>query len=208
MTLDEVNHALSAAGLPSRLEAPALERVTTYFSLRANWSETHNVAGPQSMRTPWQLDLPDAVAVVGVLDPKLPLTDVGTGSGTPGLLIACLQPDTEVLLVEPIAKRTAFLRMCVARLGLKNVRVYRERWPCRIPVETAQVISRAVVSPEDWPQLAVGRNNGTDQVIRMLAAQRPPMTLPDYALQSSVEYSLGTHGERLVERWAPPKEAS
>ena len=46
------------------------------------------------------IDLPDAVAVLQVLEPNLPLTDVGTGSGTPGMLVACMLPDTEVLLAS------------------------------------------------------------------------------------------------------------
>lgn len=208
MSLEKLSRALSAAGLPSTFGPGCLENVAAYFSLREKWSQTHNVAGPQSMKAPWELDLPDAVAVLQVLEPNLPLTDVGTGSGTPGMLVACMLPDTEVLLVEPIAKRTAFLRMCVAQLQLKNVRVFRERWPCRIPADTAQVISRAVVSPEEWPHLATGRENGADHVIRMLAAHRPAMSLSDYVLQSTMEYSLGLHGERLVERWAPQKEAA
>ena len=203
MNLENIQSELRRAGLPDAMKSDTIERIASYFELRSNWSQTHNVAGPQSMKTPWELDLPDAVAANEVLHGSLPLADVGTGSGTPGLIIACIRPDLRIFLVEPIAKRTAFLRMCVAKLALKNVRVLRNRWPCVVPEDTVQVISRAVVSPEEWPGLAASRENANDHIIRMLAAQRPSVTLTDYALQSHLEYSLGIHGERLVERWAP-----
>ena len=155
------------------------------------------------MRTPWELDLPDAIAAYSVMNETLPIVDVGSGSGTPGILVACIQPDHPVILVEPIAKRTAFLRLCVARLSLKNVVVRRERWPCSLPDDAVQVISRAVVSPEEWPPLATSRSFGKDHLVRMLAAHRPAVELPGYLMRAQTEYTLGIHGTRIVERWEP-----
>jgi 16S rRNA (guanine527-N7)-methyltransferase len=76
--------------------------------------------------------------------------DVGTGAGAPGLAMAVMDPTLRMDLVEPSAKRVAFLRQVVGRLGLGQVRVHCAR------VEDLQisladdVVSRATWAPESW----------------------------------------------------------
>lgn len=56
------------------------------------------------------------------------LLDVGSGAGLPGLVLAIARPDLTVTLVEPLARRTAFLVEAVQQLGLtRTVRVFRGR---------------------------------------------------------------------------------
>jgi len=55
------------------------------------------------------------------------LVDVGSGAGLPGVVLALARPDVEVVLVEPLARRVAFLEECRDRLGLDSVAVYRGR---------------------------------------------------------------------------------
>jgi 16S rRNA (guanine527-N7)-methyltransferase len=55
------------------------------------------------------------------------LVDLGSGAGLPGIVLAMLLPAVSVVLVEPMARRTAFLTECVAELGLRNVEVRRGR---------------------------------------------------------------------------------
>jgi 16S rRNA G527 N7-methylase RsmG len=194
---------LENCGLDYSLSTEEHARLSMYFDLRRTWSETHNVAGPRSMGSPWELDFPDAVAALLVLDAELPLVDVGTGSGTPGLLIACMDPDRVIYLVEPLAKRTAFLRVACAELGLRQVTTIRGRWPQPLKEPAVQVISRAVVSPDVWPSLANRRAPQNDHIVRMLAAHRPKMDGNEYRLRTQVAYDLKEHGQRVIERWSP-----
>ncbi|HET7398933.1 MAG TPA: 16S rRNA (guanine(527)-N(7))-methyltransferase RsmG [Intrasporangium sp.] len=55
------------------------------------------------------------------------LVDVGSGAGLPGLAIAIARPDLEVHLVEPLSRRTAWLRETVQALGLDAVTVHTAR---------------------------------------------------------------------------------
>ena len=49
--------------------------------------------------------------------------DLGAGGGVPGLVLATLLPDRRWVLVDAMAKRTAFLDRAVRSLGLPNVEV-------------------------------------------------------------------------------------
>lgn len=55
------------------------------------------------------------------------LLDVGTGNGSPGLVLALLRQDLEVTLLEPRTRRWAFLREAVRCSGGPSVRVLRVR---------------------------------------------------------------------------------
>lgn len=201
MTHDEALHRLAAAGLPvEALDAAAFTRVARFFDARARWAKTHNLSGPRALSDPWAVDLADGVAVAACVPAAARLVDVGAGSGVPGVVVACLDPERAVVLVEPIAKRTAFLRSVLPTLGLSRVEVVRDRWPVALagPVE---VVSRAVVDPADWPALAVAGGEAVTGIVRMLAARRPPCTLPGFAAAEAVDYTLGADGARRVERW-------
>lgn len=54
------------------------------------------------------------------------LVDVGSGNGSPGLVLALVRADLEVTLLEPRARRWAFLREA-ARAAGRPVRVLRVR---------------------------------------------------------------------------------
>jgi len=71
--------------------------------------------------------------------------DVGSGAGLPGLVLAIPRPDVELVLIEPMERRVAWLNSQVAELGLENVTVLRERAEdVRIGEGFDQVTARAV----------------------------------------------------------------
>ena len=55
------------------------------------------------------------------------IVDVGSGAGLPGIVIAAMLPDREVVLVEPMERRVAWLEEAAAAIGLDNVTVTRAR---------------------------------------------------------------------------------
>lgn len=52
---------------------------------------------------------------------------MGSGAGLPGLVLAIARPDVELILIEPMERRTEWLRDEAQRLGLRNVTVLRAR---------------------------------------------------------------------------------
>lgn len=55
------------------------------------------------------------------------LVDIGTGAGFPGLPLKILRPELELLLIDSVAKKTAFVSQMVKALGLEGVRVVAGR---------------------------------------------------------------------------------
>src|SRR5215207_1147825 len=51
------------------------------------------------------------------------IADLGSGAGLPGLVLAIARPEAEVVLVESVGKKCAWLEATVEALGLQNVRV-------------------------------------------------------------------------------------
>lgn len=56
-----------------------------------------------------------------------PVLDLGSGNGSPGLVLALLRPELAVTLLEPRRKRWAFLREAARAAGRGDVRVLAQR---------------------------------------------------------------------------------
>ena len=78
------------------------------------------------------------------------MIDVGSGAGLPGIPLAIARPDLDVILVEPLLKRSTFLTEVVEELGLTNITVVRgraEEKPVRARVGGADVVTSRAVAP-------------------------------------------------------------
>ncbi|MGB3754003.1 MAG: 16S rRNA (guanine(527)-N(7))-methyltransferase RsmG [Parerythrobacter sp.] len=72
--------------------------------------------------------------------------DLGSGPGLPGLMVALVQPELRVILVESRRKRWEWLDRVVARLGLPNVQVVGKRVQM-IDAEPVSYISARAFAP-------------------------------------------------------------
>ena len=75
-----------------------------------------------------------------------PWLDLGTGAGFPGLVIAAMRPDLEVVLVESRKKRVDWLMRAAAELGLARGRVEGRRLE-HVESFPAAVISARAFAP-------------------------------------------------------------
>lgn len=84
------------------------------------------LVGPQELPRLWTRHVLNSALVAPLLRPGL-VGDVGSGAGLPGLVLAIARPDARLVLIEPMERRTDWLRAEADALGLKNVDVVRAR---------------------------------------------------------------------------------
>lgn len=108
-----------------------------YLDRLQRWNRRHNLT---AVRDPAQMlvhHILDCAAVVPVLQkwvqsrdvatPRPHIIDVGSGAGLPGIVLAWFWPQARITLVEPTAKRVAFLQQATATPLLAQVEVIRAR---------------------------------------------------------------------------------
>jgi 16S rRNA (guanine(527)-N(7))-methyltransferase RsmG len=134
----------------------ARARLARYLDCLRHWSPRINLTGAQSEKEAFQTLIQPILGAEGLL--TSPVVDVGSGNGSPGLILAALRPDLSFTLLEPRAKRWAFLRDAAREMKLQNVTVMRERSDAYRGPKAATVTMRAVgLDPEDLrPLIAPG----------------------------------------------------
>jgi 16S rRNA (guanine527-N7)-methyltransferase len=90
------------------------------------------------------------------------LADVGSGAGFPGIPLKLLIPTLDLVLIEPNAKKAAFLAEVVRELKLESVEVYRGRFDSLTSVGSGfdYVAARALGMHEElvkWSSAAIRR---------------------------------------------------
>ena len=73
--------------------------------------------GPREADRLWDRHLLNCAVVADLIPHPATLLDIGSGAGLPGIVLAMLLPDVQVTLLEPMARRVAFLEECVSRPG-------------------------------------------------------------------------------------------
>ena len=131
---------------PSRL--PDLER---YAALLASEGVLRGLIGPREVPRLWDRHLVNC----GLLAPLIPegarVADLGSGAGLPGLVLALARPDLRVTLIEPMARRVAFLTEACETLGLDRVTVVRGRAEQSLDRHAFDVVTSRALAP--LPQL-------------------------------------------------------
>lgn len=126
---------------------PRLELAQHYAEALANAGVERGFIGPREVDRLWERHLLNSAVIGELLAPGDRVLDVGSGAGLPGLPLAIARPDLRIVLLEPLLRRSEFLREVVAELGLA-VEVVRGRAEqprvCHQHGSADAVVSRAV----------------------------------------------------------------
>ena len=136
---------------------PALGLAERYAELLAGPAAELGLIGPREPGRLWDRHLMNCAAVAELVPDTCSVIDLGSGAGLPGVVIAMLRPDAKVILLEPMARRVAFLEECVRVLGLANTSVCRGRAEDVAGQLAADVVTARAVAPlERLAGLALG----------------------------------------------------
>jgi 16S rRNA (guanine527-N7)-methyltransferase len=145
--------ALEALELP----AAAAERLAAYLAVLAAWNRRINLTAARNPTEQVALLVAPVLPLLPLLRPGA-LVDVGSGNGSPGLIVAALDPGRSVCLLEPRVRRWAFLKEAARAMGRPELRVLRCRhdgYPGP-PVPNVTIRALRVPSHELLPLLAPG----------------------------------------------------
>jgi 16S rRNA (guanine527-N7)-methyltransferase len=140
------------AGAPASASAvlgaalPAAER---YAALLVGPGVERGLIGPAETARIWDRHILNCAVVAELVPDRCVLADLGSGAGLPGIVLALLRPQAEVLLIESLARRVAFLNECVAELGLDQVRVLHGRAEDLTGQVRADIVTARAVAPLD-----------------------------------------------------------
>ena len=146
------------AALTLELDDTQIQQLLDYQALIAKWTAVYNLTAVRDPADMLTHHLLDSLAVIRPLRKQLTsvdrpgrvsLLDVGSGAGLPGVIIAICCPMVDVICVDTVAKKVAFIKQAALSLKLPNLTALHAR------VETIDqsydfVCSRAFASLADF----------------------------------------------------------
>lgn len=118
-----------------------------YADLLAESATLRGLIGPNEVPRLWERHLLNCAALGELIPPAAAAIDLGSGAGLPGLALAIARPDTTWWLVEPMLRRTTWLKEALDMLDLDNVRVRRGRAQDLVGDLRAEVVAARAVAP-------------------------------------------------------------
>jgi 16S rRNA (guanine527-N7)-methyltransferase len=166
--------------------AASLQALGRLLDLVVLWNQRVDLTAARSPEELVDLYLSDALvlAASGSRTELESWCDVGSGAGAPGLVFQLLRPESELTLVEPRAKRVAFLRTAIGQLGVRS-RLVAGRSEVLDANACDVAVSRATFPPEEW--LVEGARLARRSVWVLLARGATP-SLAGWQLASEVDY--------------------
>lgn len=168
-----------------------------YADLLAGPGVERGLLGPREVDRLWERHILNCAAAAELLEADMAVVDIGSGAGLPGLPLAIARPDLRVTLVEPMLRRTDFLEMVVADLGIAAgvVRGRAEDASVRMAAGGADAVtSRAVASLGKLTRWSLPLLRPGGQMLA-LKGERAEAEVAEYAAAMA---ALGATGVRVV----------
>lgn len=127
-----------SAGNVTAVSRETMERLEVYAALLKKWNERINLVSPHDMAQLWSRHIEDCLQLVPYVPSGSLVTDIGSGGGFPGIVLA-IAADAEVTMIESDQRKAAFLREASRATGCRT-RVVASR------IETAAVPPAPIVT--------------------------------------------------------------
>lgn len=149
-----LENGLNKLGLT--LSNEKIEQLLAYLALIIKWNKAYNLTAIRNPADMLELHLLDSLAIVPsvfgdqALFSSNRLIDVGTGAGLPGVVLAIVNPECTVSLLDTNGKKCRFLNQVKIELGLSNMTVVHDRVERFQPEQPFDIVlSRAFATLKD-----------------------------------------------------------
>jgi 16S rRNA (guanine527-N7)-methyltransferase len=124
LTDTQIDDALRPYGVTTTTDLTA--GIKTYIELLLKWNRSVSLTTVTQVDDILRFHFGESLFALPMLPvEKSRLADVGSGAGFPGIPLAMARPFLDVTLIEPNAKKFAFLNEVIRQLGLGNVTAVR-----------------------------------------------------------------------------------
>ncbi len=125
-------------------------RMEKLVAMLAEENKVQNLVSAASLDAVWQRHIVDSAQLLTHVprETASPWLDLGTGAGFPGIVVAALRPECEVVMVESRNRRIDWLDRVVEALDLPHAHVVGQRLEMVEP-RTYSVISARAFAPLD-----------------------------------------------------------
>lgn len=191
-----------------------------YAGWLADAGVVRGLIGPREVPRLWDRHLLNCAVLAEALPAEGAVADIGSGAGLPGLVLAIARPGLSVTLVEPLLRRTTFLREVVADLGLENVEVVRGRADALHGRRTFDTVTSRAVAPLgrllEWSMPLVSPHGALvamkgSSVVEEIEEARPVLDRLGCAEPTVTELGVGVVSSTTVAlrvAWADPARVS
>ncbi|XCB29153.1 16S rRNA (guanine(527)-N(7))-methyltransferase RsmG [Arcanobacterium hippocoleae] len=134
------------AGGSAHFGEKAWDNLLHFAQLLEFAGQVRGLVGPREMDKLWSRHILNSTALLDYLPQGCTLSDVGSGAGFPGIVIAAIRSDVHVYLIETMERRVDWLKLAVAELQLNNVTVLHSRAEDLIGQHQTQFVTARAVA--------------------------------------------------------------
>lgn len=142
--------ALDPQEAAERVFGAHIEGAHRFVELLQEQGVERGLIGPRELDRLWDRHILNSAVLSELIPENASVVDVGAGGGFPGIPLAIARPDLQLTLLEPMARRIAWLEEVVEELGLDHVDVVRgraEEKSIREAIGTVDVVTARAVAP-------------------------------------------------------------
>ena len=125
-------------------------RLTLYRDLLVKWQAKTNLVSPSTLPDFWERHVADSLQVVALKPEARFWTDLGSGGGFPGLVVAAVLADEKeavIRLVESNQKKCAFLRQAAGQMAAPVEVINRRIESATEQIQAAEVVTARALAP-------------------------------------------------------------
>lgn len=104
-----------------QLSNKQIEQFEQYFKMLISYNEKVNLTAITEQSEVIEKHFIDSVLPINEFDLNAYVLDIGTGAGFPSIPLKILRPDLNIVMVDSLNKRIAFLEEVIKKLNLKDI---------------------------------------------------------------------------------------
>lgn len=146
--------------METKVSEAILDKLEAYQRVLSKWNKTINLTAHRSDKDSIEKNFLDSIYLSQHIQESR-ILDFGSGAGFPGLVLAILNSQRNLFLLEADQKKTSFLKSVILSLSIKNAEVINRYVDIKksdeakvFPADIELIVSRATIPPQDLIQFS------------------------------------------------------